>query len=134
MAALRNFKKAIALCLAGQLMVTSGMATAAQAEMVATSDVIQKYAGTLDRAYLMSEMERQEVRDLILSLGVDPAEADARLAALSDEELSSILAQYEKDAAGGSSVVGALLTVFLILLATDLLCMTKVFSFTRCVS
>ena len=52
--------------------------------------------------------------------------------ALSDEEIASIIAQMEEDSAGAGAIVGALVTVFVILLVTDLLCLTKVFKFTRC--
>jgi len=38
-----------------------------------------------------------------------------------------------EDDSAGAGVIGALVTVFLVLLVTDLLCLTKLFNFTRCV-
>ncbi|TNE37153.1 MAG: hypothetical protein EP347_08895 [Alphaproteobacteria bacterium] len=134
MTAFYPLKKALAMCLAGQLILASSLCTAAQAEMVTTQNVLKKYAATMDRAFLMDELQREEVRKQLIALGVDPMEAEARLAVLSDAEIASLVAQYKEDAAGGNGVVGAMLTVFIILLVTDLLCMTKVFSFTRCVN
>ncbi len=77
-------------------------------------------------------MQRDEVRDEIEALGVDPAEAEARLAALSDAEIATMMTQMENDSAG-ADIVGTLFTVFVILLVTDLLCFTRFFNFTRCV-
>ena len=72
----------------------------------------------------------------IVAAGVDPAEAERRLMAMSDEEVASLVNQIEDGSAGASTagtLIGALLTVFIILLITDLLCFTNVFRFTRCV-
>jgi hypothetical protein len=64
-------------------------------------------------------------------MGIDPAEASARLSALSDEEVASLQTQMEQDNAG-ADIIGTIFTVFVILLVTDILCFTNVFSFTRC--
>ena len=58
----------------------------------------------------------------------DPAD----VAALSDAEIATILTQMEQDNAG-ADIIGTLFTVFIILLVTDLLCFTNLFSFTRCI-
>jgi hypothetical protein len=115
--------------------VASGMNSYAHAEMVSSSDAIDAYAAHADRNFLLGEIQRQEIRNKIQSLGVDPVEAEARLAALSDAEVSAIVSRLKDDPAGadaGSSIIGAMVTVFIILLVTDLLCFTKVFNFTRC--
>lgn len=111
------------------------MSTIAQAEMLTTQTAIEKYSAYANRDFLLAEVRRQEIRDEIIALGIDPEEAEARLEALSDDEIASIVAQIESEPAGADAtggIVGALLTVFIILLVTDLLCFTKVFSFTRC--
>ncbi|MGI9370761.1 MAG: PA2779 family protein [Ruegeria sp.] len=115
-----------------QMLLAVQLGTAAQAEMLSTESVISKYAAHADRDFLLSELQRQEIRDELVAQGVDPNEAERRLKALSNEEIASVLTQMENETAGGSSIVGALVTVFIILLVTDLLCLTKVFSFTRC--
>ena len=125
-------KRALAAGLCLQMVIAGQMATMAQAEMVSTGSVISKYAGLADRDVLLSELKKDEIRNEIIRLGVDPEEAEERLKALSNEEIASILSQVDAEQAGGSSLIGALLTVFIILLITDLLCLTRVFSFTRC--
>ncbi|WP_237212640.1 PA2779 family protein [Ruegeria lacuscaerulensis] len=118
--------------IAAQMLLATQLSTMAQAEMLSTNEVISKYASYADRDFLLSELNRQEIRDELVARGVDPKEAETRLNALSNEEIASVLQQMEHDTAGGNGIVGALLTVFIILLVTDLLCLTKVFPFTRC--
>lgn len=131
-----NFtRRALTIGLACQIALVSQVSSMAQAEMITTQTVIEKYSAYADRDFLLAEVRRKEIRDEIIALGIDPAEAEARLAALSDEEIASVISRIESEpagAGGGGGIVGALLTVFIILLLTDLLCFTKVFRFTRC--
>lgn len=134
MSILKLTNKCLTICLATQIVLSAQLATVAQAEMLSTEIAIEKYADYANRNFLLGEIRKQELRDEIIAFGIDPAEAEARLEALSDAEIASIIAQMEADSAGagGGSLVGALVTVFVILLVTDLLCLTKVFKFTRC--
>jgi len=128
-------KKGLVFCLATQMALAMQWSTVAQAEMLSTEAAIAKYSAHANRDFLLGEVRKQEIRDEIIALGVDPAEAEARLAVLSDEEIASIITQMEDDSAGadpGAAIVGTLFTVFVILLMTDFLCLTKVFKFTRC--
>lgn len=125
-------KKSVAIVLSAQLVLATQAVTMAQAEMLGTDAAISKYSALGDRAVLLNTLQKQEVRDQIVALGVDPAEAEARLAALSDAEIATILTQMEQDNAG-ADIIGTLFTVFIILLVTDLLCFTNLFSFTRCI-
>ena len=125
-------KKSVAIVLSAQLVLATQAVTIAEAEMLGTEAAINKYTALSNRAVLMDELQRDEVRAQIVSMGVDPAEAEARLSALSDAEVASILTQMENDSAG-ADILGILFTVFVILLVTDLLCFTRFFNFTRCV-
>jgi hypothetical protein len=125
-------KKGIAIALSAQMVLATQAVTMAQAEMLGTDAAISKYTALANRNALMDEMQRDEVRAEIEALGVDPAEAEARLAALSDAEIATMLTQMENDSAG-ADIVGTLFTIFVILLVTGLLCFTRFFNFTRCV-
>lgn len=128
-----NFtKKGIAIALSAQLVLATQAVTLAHAEMLGTEATINKYTAIATRDALMDELQREDIRSEIIALGVDPTEAEARLAALSDAEISTILTQMENDSAG-ADVVGTFFSIFVILLVTDLLCFTRVFNFTRCV-
>lgn len=126
-------KRGLAIGLAAQIVLATQFSTVARAEMLSTDAAITKYSAQANRDFLLGELQKQEIRDELIGLGVDPAEAEARLAVLTDAEIASMARQMENDTAGGNGVVGALVTVFLILLVTDLLCLTRLFNFTRCV-
>lgn len=121
----------VALFLSIQLVAATQTATMARAEMIGTQAAIERHAAKTDRAFLLGELQRDEVRQEIIARGIDPAEAEARLAALSDAEVARLAAEMEEGVAG-AGIVGTLATVFLILLLTDILCLTNLFSFTRC--
>ena len=76
-------------------------------------------------------LHRAEVRAQLESHGVRPADVKARDAALTDEEVAQLAGWLDRLPAGGEGIIGALVIVFLVLLITDLLGLTKVFPFTR---
>ena len=64
--------------------------------------------------------------------GIDANDTKARVAALTDEEVHKIAGNMDRLPAGGDGgVLEVLLTVFVVLLITDILGFTKVFPFTR---
>lgn len=106
-----------------------GMPLPAQAGMVATDSAV----AVVDRAQLASLLDRTEVRAQLEVLGVSVADAKARVAALGDAEAAQLAGQIDRLPAGGDALIGALVFVFLVLLVTDLLGLTKIFPFTRSV-
>jgi Family of unknown function (DUF6627) len=84
-----------------------------------------------DRDRVAAVLERQDVRARLQALGVDPADARARVAALSDDEAAQLAARIDALPAGGTDILVVALIVFLVLLFTDIMGYTKVFPFTR---
>ncbi len=84
-----------------------------------------------DRDRVAAMLERPEARERLQALGVSPAEARARVAALSDEEAARLAAEIDALPAGGADVLVVALIVFLVLLFTDIMGYTKIFPFTR---
>ena len=82
---------------------------------------------------LLRILERADVQQQLEARGVSVEQAKARVAALSDAEAAQLAAQIESLPAGGDggALIGALLIVFLVLLLTDILGLTKVFPFTK---
>jgi len=89
----------------------------------ATAASVQQRVGEL--------LARAEVRDALAARGVDAAQVEARVAALTDGEAHLLAEELDRLPAGSSDVLGILFAVFIILLITDLLGLTKVFPFTR---
>jgi len=79
-----------------------------------------------DLAAVRAGLDRQDVRDRFVALGVDPQSVDARLAVLSDSELNSLAGRMEQLPAGGDALalVGA---VFLILLILEVVGVIDIF-------
>jgi len=76
---------------------------------------------------IQTQLTRDDVRAQFLERGVAPTEVDARIAALSTEELQILSAQLDELPAGGSllAVIGV---VFVVLLILDLTGVTNVFT------
>lgn len=130
----RQLRRGVALVLAVVMFVISLPLGAAQAALVSTEQVVAEGDGAADRARVLAFLDRAEVREQIVALGVDPNEAAARVAALSDAQVREIAGQLDQLPAGQSAigvVVGAILLIFLVLLITDLLGLTDVFPFVR---
>ena len=77
--------------------------------------------------------DRADVRAQLEAYGVRPADVKARIAALSDAEAAQLAGQLESLPAGGdaSGLLWIAVFVFLVLLLTDILGLTKIFPFTR---
>lgn len=101
----------------------------ANATMIGTAQIATENTQA-DRERVLAFLERDEMQQQFQSLGVDAQTAKERVAALSDAEIKRIAGKLDMAPAGGD-VVGALVTVFVVLLITDIIGLTKVFPFTR---
>jgi hypothetical protein len=131
---LRQLRRGVALVLAVVMFVISLPLGAANAALVSTEQTLAETGEVADRARVLAFLERAEVREQIVALGVDPSEAAARVRALSDAQVREIAGQLDQLPAGQSAVgavLGVILIIFLILLVTDLLGLTDVFPFVR---
>ncbi|TMH46819.1 MAG: hypothetical protein E6H59_04495 [Betaproteobacteria bacterium] len=108
---------------------------AVQAELVATDRVeTTRQDGFSGRELLGSLLDRADVRAALERQGVSADDAKTRVDALSDDEVERLAARFDSLPAAGNGFESALwlgFLVFVILLVTDILGFTKVFSFTR---
>jgi hypothetical protein len=104
----------------------------AGAAIVSTQDAAAASAATEERERVIGFLSRDEVRKSIEAQGVDPQDAIKRVQAMSDEEVQQLAGRIDQLPAGGD-IIGVLFTVFIVLLVTDILGLTKVFPFTRSV-
>jgi len=118
-------KKLIALALSGSLVCagfSSGVAAAViDTQQAATMDVReQRLAG------VNATLAREDVRRAMIGLGVDPAEAQQRVASLSDAELTRLEGQLQQLPAGGTAL-GLVGAVFLVLLLLEITGVVDIF-------
>ncbi len=93
-----------------------------QAAMVST----QSLAGAEQRQAISETLLREDVRHELVRMGVDPADVEARIAALSPGELNRIQGQLDKLPAGGSAL-GTVALLLLILMLLDIAGVTDIF-------
>jgi hypothetical protein len=106
----------------------------ARAEMITTIQAAAFQPGkTSARGRLGALFDRADVRAELERRGVSATEAKKRIDALSDDEVEHLAGRLDSLPAGGDveGVLWIAFLVFLVLLVTDILGFTKVFSFTR---
>lgn len=116
-------------------LVFSGMAQAAPSALIGTEQAavaMQAVAPSETHARLQTALDRADLAAALQARGVSQSELRARINALTDAEATQLLAQIDQAPAGGD-ILGLVFTVFIILLVTDILGLTKVFPFTRSV-
>ncbi len=136
---LRQFSLvALSFCLSFGALAQPAIGTlnaAQHAGLVSTEELARHESTTLNtaqvRAQLREALVRQDAVEQMHKYGVTPEAAQARIDALTDEEAMALSEKMAQAPAGGSDILGILFTVFLILLITDILGLTKIFPFTR---
>jgi hypothetical protein len=112
------------------LLVT--VVTCAAMESAAVADVIgtQQYLHAIDRegaiARVDSVLARNDVRAALERHGVDPADVDQRVAALTDDELRQLADGLDGQPAGGE-LLAVLGITFIVLLVLELLGVIHIF-------
>ena len=114
------------LCLA---MLNLGSPLVAQAELVTTLQAVEASARTQDLAAVNAALAREEVRAQFAALGVEPAQVESRIAALTDSELRTLAGQMAEMPAGADAlaVIGIVFLVLLILEAVGVIDVFKKF-------
>ncbi len=106
------------------------LAVSAEAKLISTDAVIAQY-GALDHKEKLGQfLERADVMQQLEAMGVSPEAARLQVAMLTDEQIAELSQKIDTMPAGGD-ILGVALFVFLVLLVTDILGMTKVFPFTK---
>jgi hypothetical protein len=126
------FRRTVARLLVASL-VFSGMAQAAPLALISTEQAATAtlaVAPSDTHVRLQAALDRADLAATLQARGVSPEQLRARINALTDAEATQLLAQIDQAPAGGD-VLGLVFTVFIILLVTDILGLTKVFPFTR---
>ena len=100
------------------------------AALVGTDQIASTGEVSHNRDRVRGFLQREDVRNMLKQQGVDANVALTRVDAMTDSEVQTVADQLDKLPAGGE-ILGILFTVFIILLITDILGLTKVFPFTR---
>ncbi|MGB5424116.1 MAG: PA2779 family protein [Desulfobacterales bacterium] len=126
--------KPVSLILTVIIVLTAVSHRYATAAMLSTESIVTTARGEEGRRYLYGILAREDVKAAFVAQGVDPQEARARVASLTDEEVIYLADKIDQLPAGGDAIgaiIGAALIVFFVLLITDLLGLTDVFPFVK---
>jgi hypothetical protein len=111
----------------------AGLSQTANAAIITTEQVVSVAAAAQNRATVVAAFERAELQAELQKMGINTDDARARVAAMTDTEAASVAKQIDALPAGGDGIIGTLVFIFVLLLVTDILGLTKVFPFTRSV-
>ena len=128
---IRRLSKPTAILLAIYMLMLACPYHSTCATLIGTDSIINENRDQNPRDYLNDLLAREDLKAALVSQGIDPQEAQARIDSLSDSEVNDIVDRLDQLPAGG--VLGTLLIiaflVFVILLLTDIGGYTDVFPF-----
>jgi hypothetical protein len=100
----------------------AGFSAAAVAAVVGTADALGMEQKGARLAAVQAGLARSDVQQAMVQLGVDPLQAQLRVAALSEQELAQLQGQLDQLPAGGVlELIGAVFLVLLILELTGVI-------------
>jgi hypothetical protein len=112
-------KQLLVITLSG-LMIFVSLTPPVSAAVISTEQVLTMEDRQARIAGIQASLARADVQSAMIELGVDPAQAQARVHALTDEELLQLEGKLETLPAGGDGVLVLIGAVFLVLLILEL--------------
>ena len=124
-----KYIKSIAIgCFSATVLLTGSV----QASAISSDTVMQTQAAQYNKLQLIEMVNRADVQDKLVSLGVDSSDAIARINGMTDAEIAQLNTEINEAPAGG--IVGAVLTVLAVIAILDLAGVTDVYPFIRPIS
>ena len=120
-------QKHLARILAALMLFVGVQSATVQAAMISTSDVIAKQTEQLNRAQVLELLNKQEAVDALTAMGIAPNTVEQRVNSMTADELQAFNQQVADMQAGGDSLLGVVVLVFVVLIVLDLLGTTNIF-------
>jgi Family of unknown function (DUF6627) len=129
----RKVSKPTAIILSFYMLMLACPYQATWAAMIGTESIINQDRDQSPRDYLNTLLAREDIQAALVSQGIDPKEAQARIDSLSDAEVNDVVNKLDQLPAGGilGTILIVALVVFLVLLATDIAGYTDIFPFVK---
>ena len=122
------FRKFVIVPLLSVALVATSFSGTAAAAVISTQDALAAEVRDAKETQVRAALARDDVRQAMEQLGVNPADADARVASLSDAELVELQGQLDRLPAGGDSALVVIGVVFVVLLILELTGVINVFN------
>ena len=114
MGSIRRYTRTTGIIMAVMMLLISTPYQSALASLINTETVLAENQSQEARDYLKQFMAREDVRSALIAQGIDPLEAEARIASLSDSEVIELADQIENLPAG-QGVLGLVVVVLVII-------------------
>ncbi|MGX5172861.1 PA2779 family protein [Aliikangiella sp. IMCC44653] len=119
-------KRLISLIFAG--LFSFFLVNSASAGVVTSEEVLLQEQRDFTQQQIIAMIDSEEVQQQLISYGVSPEQAKARVASLTQQELVQLNQEINQMPAG-AGIVGTAVTVLIVLAILDILGVTDVFSF-----
>ena len=120
------FKRALAIAIF--ISLTSLSLGSTQAAIVSNQQIIHKTSQVNDKQALLQTINREDVQQQLLSMGVNSADIESRISQMTHEEISQ-LNQQMTELPVGADALGTVVLVFLVFVITDVIGATDIFPF-----
>ena len=125
---MKSIQKCISIILSITLMSMSF--TSAQAAMITNDQVINHLQHNSARTELLQTINRADVKEQLLNMGVKAADIESRIKLMTHEEIAQLNQQIDELPAGGD-VLGVILIIFIVFVITDVIGATDIFPFIK---
>ena len=120
------FKQVLAIALS--ISLTSIFLGGAQAAIVSNQQILHATYQVNDKLSLRLTLNREDVQQQLLDMGVNPDDIESRVNQMTKEEIA-LLNQQMAELPAGAGVLGAVVLVFLVFVITDVIGATDIFPF-----
>jgi hypothetical protein len=131
---IRKVSKPTAIFLSIYMLMLACPYQSAWAAMIGTESITNVDRSQSPRDYLNNLLAREDIQAALVSQGIDPQEAQARIDSLSDAEVNDIVDKLDQLPAAGGVLETILLIAFLvfaIFIVTDIAGYTDIFPFIK---
>lgn len=120
-------KKIVSLVLSACLLF-AGFTTQVAAAVIGTQQAmsIEQRQGSID--HIQAQLQRADVQQAMIELGVDPEQALLRVSSLNDQELAQLQQEIDTLPAGGDGILALIGAVFVVLLILELTGVINIFN------
>lgn len=101
-----------------------------QAAIITTDEAIQVQQNDINREYILSMLQKDELQQHLSDYGLDAQLAAERVSHMSDAEIA-LLNERLNEMPAGEGVVGTIVLIFIVFIITDALGATDIFPFVK---
>lgn len=120
-------RKIVSMVLAACLLF-AGFTSQVAAAVIGTQQAmsIEQRQGNID--HIQAQLQRSDVQQAMIDLGVDPEQAALRVSSLNDQELAQLQQEIDTLPAGGDGILALIGAVFVVLLILELTGVINIFN------